>query len=63
MNQANEKIRKAIRMAGVKHWQVAAAMGIREETLTRILRFEVSPEREKQILNAVEKLKTQMIER
>ena len=37
----NQEIRNAIRSAGVRQWQVAEAMGLREDTLSRKLRHEL----------------------
>lgn len=56
MAQANQKIRKAIRIAGVRHWQVAAALGIREDRFTRLLRFDLPEQQEHDILTKISEL-------
>ena len=52
----NKAIKEAIRKAGVKQWQVAAALGISEATIVRWLRQELTEERRKAILSAIEVL-------
>ena len=56
MNRSNEKIRRAIGGAGLHHYQVAQALGIREENFSRKLRTELSDEEKAKILNVIEKL-------
>lgn len=53
----NHEIREAIRSAGVRHWQVAEAVGIHPATLSVKLRHELKPEDKKKLLRAVEQLK------
>lgn len=52
----NEDIRRAIRIADVRHWQIAARIGIHENTLVRWLRAELSEAHKKAILSAIEAL-------
>ena len=52
----NEDVRRAIRISGFKHWQIAAAMGIGETTLCRWLRDALTAERRAAILSAIEAL-------
>lgn len=52
----NKTIKEAIRKAGVKQWQVAAELGISEATIVRWLRQELTEERRKAILSAIEAL-------
>ena len=52
----NQEIREAIKRARVKHWQIAAELGIGESTLVRWLRFDLTEERKNLILSAVEKV-------
>jgi len=52
----NQEIRKAIKAAGLKQWEVARACGITEYTLIRWLRDELSEERKKAIFGAIEAL-------
>lgn len=51
----NSKIREQIRRAGVRHWAVADAMGISEDTLVRWLRKPLTEEKEKKVLEGVRK--------
>lgn len=52
----NTAIKKEIQSKGLKQWQVAEAIGVSERTLIVWLRTELSPEREKQIRDAIERL-------
>lgn len=54
--KANQKIREAAKMKGVKHWQIAGYLGISEPTIMRWLRVPLSPEREKAVMEAIETL-------
>jgi len=38
---ANERIRREMRIEDIRHWQLAAALGVCEMTLTRKLRREL----------------------
>lgn len=48
----NENIRLFIKQSGLKHWQVAKALGIGESTFVRWLREEL-PETEKEKILAI----------
>ncbi len=52
----NKAIRRAARAAGVPLWRIAHVIGVSEPTLTRWLRFPLSPEREQQILAAISQI-------
>lgn len=52
--KANQTIRDAAKRKGVKHWQIAEYLGISEPTIVRWLRVDLSPEREKTIMEAIE---------
>ena len=54
---ANLEIRSAISNAGLRHWQVADAVGISEATLCVWLRRPLSNEREKRVTDAINQLK------
>jgi hypothetical protein len=41
---------------GIKQWQIAKEIGVREETLCRWLRKELLPDKKAAILAAIEKL-------
>jgi len=51
----NQEIRDAIRIKGVKQWEVCKAMGVSESTFIRWLRSELPEEKKTEILEAVEK--------
>lgn len=51
MNKA--ELREIISAAGVKQWQIAEKLGIREEELSRRLRHELGPEDEEKIKAAI----------
>lgn len=54
---ANEKLKTAAKAAGIKQWQLAAALGISEFTFCRWLRFELSDEQKAECFAAIEKMK------
>lgn len=47
------ELRKILRDTGVRQWQIAERMGIREDKLSKMLRHELSPEDEAIIRKAV----------
>lgn len=53
MIKCNEDVRNAIKGAGVKHWQVAEALKVHENHFSRELRHELTPERKKQVFEAI----------
>jgi len=55
--QANQDIRKAIFESGLYQYEIADALGIREENLCRLLRRELPQEKKEKILEAIEKAK------
>lgn len=56
MKKENEAIRRAARIADVPLWAVAEAIGISEPTLIRWLRLPLPPEREQQVMAAIDRL-------
>ena len=54
--KANQTIRDAAKMNGLKHWQIAEYLGISEPTIMRWLRTQLSAEKEKAIMAAIEAL-------
>lgn len=52
-NNANADVRTAAKKAGVFLYQIAAAMGISEPTMTRKLRFELTDTEKKPIFKAI----------
>lgn len=56
----NQKLRKAARAAFVPLWKVAEELGISEPTLTRWLRVPLPEEKEKAIMEAIQKLEQEV---
>lgn len=52
----NLELRKKIQQAGLKHWQIADAMGISSYTLSVWLRHELTGQRLERVLSAIEGL-------
>lgn len=50
----NLEIRQAILESGVKQWQIAEKLGISESSFSKLLRKELSGEKKKEILGAIE---------
>lgn len=57
----NSDVRTAAKNAGVFLYQIAAAIGISEPTMTRKMRFELSSEEKQPIFDAIEKIKANEI--
>ena len=53
---ANLIIREELKARGVRHWELAAALGISEQTLVRWLRFELSEDRQLDMLMKIEEI-------
>jgi hypothetical protein len=53
---ANEGIRSAIKDAGLRHWQIAAALNLSESAFCRLLRRELSEEKRIHILAIIANL-------
>lgn len=53
----NVRIRTAIVEANLKHYQVADEMNITAEHFSKLLRHELSEEKENEILTAIDRLK------
>lgn len=56
---ANEAIKTAAKEAGVKLWEVAAALGMTDGTLSRKLRFELGEEEKVKTLSTIKTLSAQ----
>lgn len=52
--QANQTIRQLIAAKRLKHYEVAAALGVSEYTLCKWLRIELQPERKKIVIKAID---------
>ena len=49
----NQEIKKTIKAAGLRQWQVAKKLNVAESTFVRWLRDDLSPERKESICNAI----------
>lgn len=56
---SNADVRTAAKKAGVFLYQVAAAMGISEPTMTRKLRFELSDKEKEPIFEAIKHIEAE----
>ena len=54
---ANQEIRKYAKESGVKLWQIADKLNISEPTMTRKLRYELTEEEQKKIIDIITELK------
>lgn len=52
----NEKIRRA--KGSIPNWLIAEKLGIHENSFYRLLRHELSEEKKQEILNIIEKIKS-----
>lgn len=57
-NKANQDIRQAAINKGIKHWQIADQMGIREEAFSKMLRKELPEDVKHKVMETIEKLTT-----
>ena len=55
----NQDIKTEIKKSGLKQWKVADKCGVVESTFIRWLRFDLSDERKKAILAAIDELKAE----
>lgn len=51
---ANERIRQAAKAANVPQWKIAELLGVSEATMTRMLRRQLPPEREAELLALIQ---------
>ena len=51
---ANEIIRTELKEKGVRQWELAAAIGVSEQTMVRRMRFEMSDEVQLHLLEVIE---------
>ena len=56
---SNSDVRTAAKNAGVFLYQIAAAMGISEPTMTRKLRFELSDNEKEPIFDTIERIRAE----
>ena len=53
---ANLIIREELKARGVRHWELAHELGVSEQTLVRWLRFELSEDRQLEMLMKIEEV-------
>lgn len=53
---ANRIIREELKSKGIRHWELAAALGISEQTMVRRLRFELDEDRQLEMLMKIEEI-------
>jgi len=53
---ANKIIREELKARGVRHWELAHELGVSEQTLVRWLRFELSEDRQLDMLMKIEEI-------
>ena len=53
---ANMIVRDELKQRGVHHWELAHELGVSEQTLVRRLRFELSEERQMDMLEKIEQI-------
>ena len=53
---ANKIIREELKVKGVRHWELAAEIGISEQTMVRRLRFELDEDRQLEMLMKIEEI-------
>ena len=56
MEKANKDIRERISKAGLRHWQVADALGLCDTSFCRRLRHELSADEKERVVSVIEKL-------
>ena len=54
MAKANKIIREELKEREVRHWELAHELGISEQTLVRWLRFELSEDKQLDMLEKIE---------
>ena len=51
---ANKIVREELQQRSVRHWELAHALGVSEQTLVRWLRFELSEDKQIDMLEKIE---------
>ena len=62
MSKSNAFIRDYARNHGVCLWQVADALGINESSLSRLLRYELSEEKSREIIAVIDHLAAEVMQ-
>lgn len=55
----NEEIRDYIKSKGILMWRVAERLGIADSNFSRMLRYEISEDKKKEIMHIVDELVTE----
>lgn len=55
--KANQRIRKALKEAGLYQWELALLMGVHEATMAKMLRMELPEEEQDKIIDLIRKHK------
>lgn len=55
----NEEIRDYIKSKGIPMWRVAERLGIADSNFSRMLRYEISEDKKKEIMHIVDELVTE----
>lgn len=58
MGYCNKEIRNAAALNGIKHWEIANALGVSEGNFCRMLRTEMPTDQKQYILSIIEKIAT-----
>jgi ribosome-binding protein aMBF1 (putative translation factor) len=53
---ANKIVREELKSRGVRHWELAHALGVSEQTLVRWLRFELDEDKQLDMLEKIEEI-------
>ena len=53
---ANMIVREELKSRGVRHWELAYALGVSEQTLVRWLHFELSEDKQMDMLEKIEEI-------
>lgn len=56
MDKPNKEIRELIQKKGIRHFEAAQACKVSQYTFSHWLQIELSPEKKKQVIQAIEKL-------
>ncbi len=59
---ANQDIKNEIKKSGLKQWEVAAELGFADSNFSRLLRFELQPEKKERIQGIITKLRAKKSE-
>lgn len=53
---ANRQIKERARKTGVRLWQIADALEVSEATMSRMMRKELAPEKQQEIMQIIDQL-------